>query len=162
MDTLCTPLRDTNLECFLIVFKILSPRPPPYPILWPTLTQYGLTIVRVVIGQSTHVTDFLFQFLKKSISKLSNDYILQNNPGGFVGVATRAVFKPTSYLTVCTILQVTFTTNFRNKLPKLTFTTNFRKKLSPKTCSSNFYKNLLQQTFTKNLYSKLSQHSSVT
>ena len=97
---------------FLIVFKILSPRPPPYPILWPTLTQYGLTIVRVVIGQSTHVTDFLFQFLTKSISKLSNDYILQNNPGGVVGVATRAVFKPTSYLTVCTILQVIFCRSF--------------------------------------------------
>ena len=26
--------------------------------------------------------------------------------GGVVGVATRIVFKPTSYLTVCTILQV--------------------------------------------------------
>ena len=27
-----------------------SPGPPPYPILWPTLTQYGLTIVRLVLG----------------------------------------------------------------------------------------------------------------
>jgi len=60
-----------NFQCG---FLVGSPRPPPYPILWPTLAQYGLTIVRVVIG-------------------------------GIVGVATRAIFKPTSYLTVCTILQ---------------------------------------------------------
>jgi len=60
-----------NFQCGLLGG---SPGPPPYPILWPTLAQYGLTLVRVIIG-------------------------------GGIGVATRAVFKPTSYFTVCTILQ---------------------------------------------------------
>lgn len=47
--------------------------PPPYPILWPTWHQYGLTLLRVVIG-------------------------------GVIAVATRAIFKPLSYLTACYLL----------------------------------------------------------
>ena len=67
-----------------------SPGPPPYPVIWPTAAQYGLTLVRVVIG------------IAVDLPKLHSP----NHIGGLVGVATRAVFKPTSYFTVCTLLQV--------------------------------------------------------
>ena len=46
------------LDLIKISFDLLSPGPPPYPILWPTLAQYGLTIVRVVIGQFGWHIDF--------------------------------------------------------------------------------------------------------
>ena len=72
-----------------------SPGPPPYPVIWPTAAQYGLTLVRLVIGI---VVDC-------NLHKLNSS----NNTGGLVGVATRAVFKPTSYFTVCTLLQVWIT-----------------------------------------------------
>ena len=50
------------LDLKKISFDLLSPGPPPYPILWPTLAQYGLTIVRVVIGQFGKHTDFTLSF----------------------------------------------------------------------------------------------------
>ena len=130
--------RYDNRNVFLIVFKILSPGPPPYPILWPTLAQYGLTIVRVVIGQS-NINDFFSQLLKTSSDVHPSVYTSIPNLGGIVGIATRAVFKPTSYLTVCKILQVTFATNFQgNPLH------------SQHMFATNFHITFLQQTFTTN------------
>ena len=43
-------LRKNCLVLKYILNLFPSPGPPPYPILWPTLTQYGLTIVRLVLG----------------------------------------------------------------------------------------------------------------
>jgi len=60
-----------NFQCG--IFGV-SPGPPPYPVIWPTPSQYGLTLLRVVIG-------------------------------AVVGVATRAIFKPVTYVAVCAILQ---------------------------------------------------------
>ena len=103
------------LDLIKISFDLLSPGPPPYPILWPTLAQYGLTIVRVVIGQFGWHIDFtlscrgeVLHFKTSIFIHIFPQYFL----GGVVGVATRAVFKPTSYLTVCTILQVIFCRSF--------------------------------------------------
>ena len=93
-------LRKNCLVLKYILNLFPSPGPPPYPILWPTLTQYGLTIVRLVLGlKLVWILPLRKRFCLQS---LMDNLTL----GGVVGVATRIVFKPTSYLTVCTILQV--------------------------------------------------------
>ena len=79
-----------------------------FPQSWPTSLPNTLANSDTV---RTHHSSTCFRFVTCWILPLRKRFCLQSlmddlTLGGVVGVATRIVFKPTSYLTVCTILQV--------------------------------------------------------
>ena len=94
-----------SLEEELSGFEIYS---ESFPQSWPTSLPYTLANSDTV---RTHHSSTCFRFVTCWILPLRKRFCLQSlmddlTLGGVVGVATRIVFKPTSYLTVCTILQV--------------------------------------------------------